>query len=963
MGGLAALESRQRLVAPDSPPELASPGASSLSSRSSPSTEQAWGTRLLAPLSMSSYDKGADVDLSVAAGPSVMGSNRSELPGQPAPRQQLPSLSSLFGPPSSTRPHLSPADGDNKTPSMTYSPLNQPRASPCVGTSNLKSYFSRTASPPLSQPRSTYDVRFDPERQSLHSFARSISGPQSPNNRTPSRGQLDSRSDTEANRKWSVRQDASKQEYSFGSRDAVFRSPGSQTRRQFFGPKDSAHEHPEQRSAHGPANPPPSMGSASAATEGMPSKDGLGPKIWTGSHFLPRFVRAAEVPGEGLCYFYDDGSHCKTVIDGEVVNAHWGVTKAGKPRKRLAIACVTCREKKIKCDPDYPRCVQCEKFGRICRFKNAPRGGHYISPSSSHAELLDVAKSDGHLVQHESRTDSRSSSPVSPRARPLQEPQDEGYVKRLKVGPGAYIPNGEPVVGVLQPVMDHSKSQPRHRPLPEILPRIPDDVLARAWKTDPYGSDPESIGAVLTQFFGQIDNTIVMRFFPEKIFRAWAADSVREKSPEDLMVLYSVLAIGVALSGGPRHIAYEYAQVAYYAQKMIGTTSLQLVQSRILLAVYHISTYRLREASELISSAAAAAALLHLNHETERSSDERPSTYLFGTNNAGYCEARRRTMWSLFMLERLNTVLPDRPIMINADDIYVRLPADSESFEKQVEAAMPIFDPDESTASKLTENSSEITGYLVEMVHVWSTCQTAISRLARRSSASEGDAAKAQKIFRRAHDWHKSLPSRLTFGSSNLESAAFSGKVGAFMTMHLLYHHTMILMNRHHLQATLLPTEVRARHLQQCRDHAMSVLDMANCLDRILRVRPTILSTPPPAMSVAIVTAVDVLTASGTMSSINELTQSIRVAKNAVDGMTKVWEHSIAAKEALEGRLQLLIHIYHSQGSRPASPAEGYRVVISAEGTNDPRHLRWKIPDPIEKSYPLTMDIVYAPFS
>lgn len=104
---------------------------------------------------------------------------------------------------------------------------------------------------------------------------------------------------------------------------------------------------------------------------GTSTKDTLGPKIWTGAHFLPRFVREAEVPGEGPCYFYDDGTYCKTVIDDEPVNAHWGVTKAGKPRKRLAIACITCREKKIKCDPDYPRCVQCEKFGRVCRFKNA----------------------------------------------------------------------------------------------------------------------------------------------------------------------------------------------------------------------------------------------------------------------------------------------------------------------------------------------------------------------------------------------------------------------------------------------------------------------------------------------------------------------------------------------------------------------------------------------------------------
>lgn len=115
----------------------------------------------------------------------------------------------------------------------------------------------------------------------------------------------------------------------------------------------------------------PGTPASTVTSDGVPVKDGLGPKIWTGTHFLPRFLRAQEVPGEGLCYFYDDGSHCKTVIDGEAVNAHWGVTKAGKPRKRLAIACVTCREKKIKCDPDYPRCVQCEKFGRVCKFKNA----------------------------------------------------------------------------------------------------------------------------------------------------------------------------------------------------------------------------------------------------------------------------------------------------------------------------------------------------------------------------------------------------------------------------------------------------------------------------------------------------------------------------------------------------------------------------------------------------------------
>jgi len=77
------------------------------------------------------------------------------------------------------------------------------------------------------------------------------------------------------------------------------------------------------------------------------------------------------IPGEGPCYLYEDGSHVKMVIDGEAVNAQWGVTKAGKPRKRLAVACMTCREKKIKCDPGDFKCVQCDKSGRECQFSNA----------------------------------------------------------------------------------------------------------------------------------------------------------------------------------------------------------------------------------------------------------------------------------------------------------------------------------------------------------------------------------------------------------------------------------------------------------------------------------------------------------------------------------------------------------------------------------------------------------------
>ncbi|KAI5285966.1 hypothetical protein KEM54_000170 [Ascosphaera aggregata] len=87
-----------------------------------------------------------------------------------------------------------------------------------------------------------------------------------------------------------------------------------------------------------------------------------------------RLVGEKHVEGQGLCYIYSDGTHCPKYIKGEPVNAKWGVTKAGKPRKRLAQACMACRHRKIKCTPGSPKCEQCKRSGKTCRFENAPRG-------------------------------------------------------------------------------------------------------------------------------------------------------------------------------------------------------------------------------------------------------------------------------------------------------------------------------------------------------------------------------------------------------------------------------------------------------------------------------------------------------------------------------------------------------------------------------------------------------------
>ena len=82
---------------------------------------------------------------------------------------------------------------------------------------------------------------------------------------------------------------------------------------------------------------------------------------------MPRLIGERDVPGEGPTLVYEDGTTCKKAgVNTQWINTQWSGTKAGCPRKRLAISCTTCREKKIKCDPAEPKCVQCARLGRDC---------------------------------------------------------------------------------------------------------------------------------------------------------------------------------------------------------------------------------------------------------------------------------------------------------------------------------------------------------------------------------------------------------------------------------------------------------------------------------------------------------------------------------------------------------------------------------------------------------------------
>lgn len=84
------------------------------------------------------------------------------------------------------------------------------------------------------------------------------------------------------------------------------------------------------------------------------------PGQWT------RYIGVKRVLGKGTVHMYENGHNIPTHINTRPVNPAWGLTKANEPRKRSAIACMRCRQRKMRCEPGLHGCRQCRKDKHHC---------------------------------------------------------------------------------------------------------------------------------------------------------------------------------------------------------------------------------------------------------------------------------------------------------------------------------------------------------------------------------------------------------------------------------------------------------------------------------------------------------------------------------------------------------------------------------------------------------------------
>ncbi|KAK4539714.1 hypothetical protein LTR36_010425 [Oleoguttula mirabilis] len=664
-----------------------------------------------------------------------------------------------------------------------------------------------------------------------------------------------------------------------------------------------------------------------------------------------KYLGIKDVNGEGSYHMYEGGFRIPTNVDGEPVNPAWGLTKANKPRKRLALACLDCREKKIKCEPGANGCLQCEKAKRSCQRPPAHQPsseGVSASPpvwdgndgSPVRKGISDPTPQGTRELDPEPLNKRRSREDPSPPNVPTKKHRSASPVATTDAAPAG-------------PGYDTTAATP-------VAVDIPHEGGPKAltWEEDPYNVDREIVLHLLELYFTHI-NSATYCLFPRNAFIHWVRTCV-DKCLNERMVLYAVLAVASVfaddqLSGFGKRCA-QIAKDAISAQ--LGHHNMFVVQARLLVGIYHFARGAYGVAWDYSGSAIRASTSpdLRLNDEKDRDQEYGESLgsvrkeFGFTTNQLKEC--KRRTFWSCFLMDRYeNGTL----CAITVQDIFLRLPCADDAYEQGLPSGGPYFNNGGiDAADTILTPTSPICpmGWLALIAAIWGDALNFTNRAVHWPDSTYRQAYISQysETHIQVQGWSSRLPEYLQYSEANLDRSIQCGYAGTFISMHALHSFVLIRINRYvrHAQVPdLIPRNIRAAHY-----HAHTLLTMMGAVQKSRRGfadtgtgRPTDSVLATPFVGHAIMSATDIVGAGGLDSNLGTTLDVMNGGLSCLREMAKSWNSARDQLKECERRYYQI----HNILTRPFKAQSG--AWLGRE---------WGMKDPLEKEFASKNDCIYA---
>ncbi|TKA30992.1 hypothetical protein B0A50_01960 [Salinomyces thailandicus] len=512
-------------------------------------------------------------------------------------------------------------------------------------------------------------------------------------------------------------------------------------------------------------------------------------------------------------------------------------TKAGKERKRLPLACIACRRKKIRCSGEKPACKHCLRSRIPCVYKVTTRKA---APRTDYMAMLDkrlkrmeervikiLPREDQAVVSSTGRAQVRPPLPPAP-SKPSSVSKKRGADQAFgdELDGWANASDAEKKVDLTKDTTRELDVQTEtlqtHEAEEQSLLREGTDKLP-----------PKELQEHLTEvFFDYVYGQSYHLLHKPSFLRKSAQGTV----PPVLML--AVCGISARFSNHPAvrtEPAFlrgeSWASAARdIALRRYDTPSITILIVYLILGLHEFGTCQGGRSWMFGGMAQRMAYALQLHKDLDHDPKMRRGSE--GKNREGDLtftdrEIRRRTMWSCFLMDRFNSSGTDRPIFVAEQYIRAQLPIKENYYELEItgptedlEGNVPNpVEPDTGQVSNPKDNMG-VAAYLIRLVAIWGKLvhYLNLGGKDRDSKPMWEEHSVFQTILRDTETWRESLPESMKYSAENLENFASEKMANQFLFMHIVYNQIILFSNRFALPApgvrTQLPKETPQDFIQ-----------------------------------------------------------------------------------------------------------------------------------------------------
>ncbi|KAL7755501.1 hypothetical protein ACKLNR_014599 [Fusarium oxysporum f. sp. zingiberi] len=511
-------------------------------------------------------------------------------------------------------------------------------------------------------------------------------------------------------------------------------------------------------------------------------------------------------------------------------------TKAGKERKRLPLACIACRRKKVGCSGEKPACKHCLRSRIPCVYKVTTRKA---APRTDYMAMLDkrlkrmedriikvIPKSDQEVASSVTRAVIKPAIPGSvPSSKPTKKRgAEEAFGPDLEAW--AKAPSKPKIEGDDRPsslqVHEADENKLHHEGTEALPSKEIQEHLAEVFFDNVYGQSYHLLHK--PSYMRKLKNGTLP---PVLILTVCAVAARFTSNP-------------LVSSSGPEFLrGEEWASHARdICTRRYEWPTLTILTCLLILCLHEFGTCQGSRSWALGGQAIRMAFALRLHKDLEydplgRNGNKTQLSFIDR-------EIRRRIMWACFLMDRFNSSGTDRPIFIREDTMQIPLPVNEKYFQFDMPAPTEMLDgqvphpasPNGGQIADARENMG-VAAFLIRAIALWGRIITYLSQGGKDLDLNPmwEDESHYVKHLNDAVNLEASLPLSLKYSAENLEVHKTENTASQFLFMHICLQHNILFVSR----AAMSARKQHGVHDDFFSEASKRTFDAANRISELLR--------------------------------------------------------------------------------------------------------------------------------